>query len=127
MYIERLVLALTVNASGAATVYSTLPVTGRVLQLSYVPDVTTPLDTGADLTITGESSAVAIATLSNIGTSAFSVLPRQATHTVAGAAALYAAAGLPVLEPVYLAGERIKVVVAQGGVSMTGALHVFIG
>lgn len=127
MQIERLILDLTVNASGAATVYSTQPVAGRVLQLRYVPHASTPLDTNADVTITGEESGVAIATLANIGLSAFTVLPRQPTHDVAGVAALYAAAGAPVLEPPYVAGERIKVVVAQGGVSKIGALHLLLG
>jgi hypothetical protein len=127
MFIERLSLTLTVNASGDATVYSDKPVDGRVLQLRYVPDATVPLDIGADLTITGEDTGVAIATLTNIGTSGLTVVPRQATHTTAGAAALYAAAGVAVLEAVYVAGERLKVVVAQGGTSKTGTLHVCIG
>jgi|SRR6185436_20703680 len=126
MFIERHVLTLTVNASGAATVYTSKVVSGPVLQLRYIPDATTPLDTGADLTITGEESGVAIATLSNIGTSAFTKLPRQATHGVTGTALVYASTDA-VAEPVVVAGERIKVVVAQGGVSMTGALHVFVG
>lgn len=125
MHADRQILTLAVNASGAATVYSDR-VTGRVLQLRYVPDATTPLDTGADLTITGEETGVAIATLSNIGLSAFTKVPRQATHGVTGTALVYAGTDA-VAEPVYLAGERIKVVVAQGGVSMTGTLHILIG
>jgi hypothetical protein len=126
MFIERHSLTLTVNASGAATVYSDKAVSGRVLQLRYVPDATTPLDTGADLTITGEDTGVAVATLSNIGTAAFTKVPRQATHGVTGTALVYAGTD-PVAEPVYLAGERLKCVVAQGGVSMTGTLYVLVG
>jgi hypothetical protein len=126
MFAERHILTLAVNASGAATVYSAQPVSGRVLQLRYVPDGSAPLDTGADLTITGEDTGVAIATLTNIGTSAFTKVPRQATHGITGTALVYAGTD-PVAEPVYLAGERIKVVVAQGGVSMTGTLHVVVG
>jgi hypothetical protein len=126
MQIDREILTLAVNASGAATVYSGR-VTGRVLQMQYVPDATTPLDTGADLTITGEDTGVAILAVTNLGTAAVTMAPRQATVTVANAAALYAAGGVAVLEPVYLAGERIKVVVAQGGTSKTGTLHILIG
>ena len=129
MFIEREVLTLTVNASGAATVYSGR-VTGRVLQMRYVPHASTPLDTAADLTITGEDTGVAIATITNVGTAALTWVIRQPTYPVAntaqGTAALYAAT-FGVLEPVYIAGERIKCVVAQGGVSMTGTLHLFIG
>jgi hypothetical protein len=127
MYIERLVLTLTVNASGDATVYSPTILMGRVLQLRYVPDASDALATGADLTITGETTGVAVATLANIGTSAFTRVPRQATHGADGSASLYAVGGEPVEEPVYLAGERLKVVVAEGGVSKTGTLHVLIG
>jgi hypothetical protein len=126
MFIDSITLALTVNASGAATVYSAAAVSGRVLQLRYVPHATTPLDTGADLTITGEDTGVAIATLGNIGTAAFTKVIRQATHGITGVALVYASTD-PVAEPVYLAGERIKCVVAQGGVSMTGNLYVLIG
>lgn len=125
MFIDRQILTLTVDASGAATVYSER-VSGRVLQLRYVPHTTTPLDTNADLTIMGEDTGVAIATLSNIGLSAFTKVPRQPTHGVTGTALVYAATDA-VAEPVYLAGERIKVVVAQGGVSMSGTLHISLG
>lgn len=129
MHIDREIVTLTVNASGALTTY-TGRVTGRVLQLRYVVDATIPLDTGADLTITGEDTGVAIATITNVGTADLTWVIRQPTYPVAntgqGTAALYAAT-FPVLEPAYIAGERIKVVVAQGGTSKTGTLHIFIG
>jgi hypothetical protein len=126
MYVTRYALDLTVNADGAATAYTSEPVTGRVLQLRYVPDGTAPLDTGADLTITGEVTGVAIATLTNIGTSAFTKVPRQATHGVTGTALVYSG-NHDVAEPVYLAGERVKCVVAQGGASKLGTLYVTVG
>ncbi len=125
MFIDRQVLTLSVDASGDATVYSER-VTGRVLQVRYVPHATTPLDTGADLTITGEDTTVAIATLTNIGTSAFTKVPRQPVHGVTGTALVYAGTDA-VAEPPYIAGERIKVVVVQGGVSKVGTLHILIG
>lgn len=126
MFATRYTLDLTVSAGGAATVYTPEPVNGRVLQLRYVPDGTSPLDTGADLTVTGEVTGVAIATLTDIGTSAFTKVPRQATHGVTGTALVYASTDA-VAEPVYLAGERIKVVVAQGGTSKIGTLYVTVG
>lgn len=118
---------LAVNASGAATVYSADAVHGEVRQIRYVPDGSTPLDTGADLTITAEGSGLVIATLTDIGTSAVQWAPRQAVHSVAGAAALYAAAGTAVTDRIGIVGERIKVVVAQGGVSKTGTLYIWVG
>jgi len=126
MYPIRHVIDLTVNSSGAATVYTAQPVAGRVLQMRYVPHATTPLDTGAGLTVTGEETGLAIATLTSIGTSAFTKVPRQATHGVTGTALVYASTDA-VAEPPYVAGERIKVVVASGGTSKSGTLHILVG
>lgn len=127
MFITRYDFTLTVNASGDATVYSATPVTGLIRQIRYVPDGTNPLDTGADLTITAEASGLVVDTLTNIGTAAVQWAPRQATSTVAGAASLYAAAGLAVNDLIAIAGERIKVVVAQGGNALTGTLYIWVG
>jgi len=118
---------LTVNASGAATVLSGQPAQGEIYQIRYVPDGVNPLATGADLTITGAGTGLVIATLTDIGTSATQWAPRQATHTVAGAAALYAAAGVAVNDRIGIFGEQIQVVVAQGGVSKTGTLYIWVG
>jgi hypothetical protein len=125
MHIERHDVTLTTIADGSVTAYTPV-VTGPVLQVRYVPDATAPLDTGADLTITSEVTGVAIATLTDIGTTAFTRLPRQATHSVTGVALVYAAAD-PVAEPVFVAGERIKVVVAQGGNVKIGVLSFWVG
>lgn len=128
MYVERHVLSVTTDGAGAATVYSDKPVTGCVLQVTYVPDGTSPLDTGADLTITGEASGVAVVTKANIGTAAFTLAPRQPTHGAAdGAAALYAAGGAAVNDCVALAAERIKLVIAQGAATKSGVFHVYVG
>jgi hypothetical protein len=126
MFIQREIVALAVSSGGAQTTY-TGRVSGRVLQITYVPDASTPLDTGADFTITGEDTGTPILTITNVGTTAVTMAPRQATVTVANAAALYASGGVAVLDHIYLAGERIKIVVAQGGTSKTGTLYVLIG
>jgi len=125
MYVERHEVAIETSAGGAFTGYTPV-VTGEVVQYSYVPDGTTPLDTGADLDITGEQSGAVIANQDNIGTAAFTKAPRQASHGVAGGAALYAAAGEAVLVPIVVARERLKVVIAQGGNVKKGTLHIFV-
>ena len=119
-------ITLTTDASGNATAYSSVA-HGDIRQMRYVPDGSTPLATGADLTITGEGSGLAITTLTDIGTSAVQWAPRQATHTILGAASLYAAGGTAVTDRIALANERIKVVVAQGGNALTGVLSVWVG
>lgn len=126
-YLQRIGVALPVSAGGAGTFFSADPVMGEIRQISYVPDGSNPLSTGAVLTITGEVSATPLITITGIGTVAVTFAPRQATHTVAGAASLYAAAGTAVADRIALAGERIKVVVSGGGVSMTGQLSILVG
>jgi hypothetical protein len=123
---QREVIDIVTNAAGAFTGY-TQPVDGHIWQMRYIPDATTPLDTGADFTVTLEGTGVAVYSESNIGTSAFTKAPRQATHTTAGVAAVFAAAGEAVLEPVQVSRERIKLVVAQGGASKLGKLHFWVG
>lgn len=128
MHTERVTIAVTTDASGDVTAYSDRPVSGRVLAFRYVPDGTSPLDTGADLTITGNESGMTLFAKSNIGTSAFTAAPRQATHlNTDGSAALFAAAGQAVLDHVVVADELIKVVVAQGGDTKSGTIHLILG
>jgi hypothetical protein len=52
------------------------------------------------------------------------VAPRQAIHDTAGVAGLYAAGGSAVLDKIALANDRVKIVVAQGGVSTSGTFHI---
>lgn len=127
MFIERHDFTLTTDSSGNATVYSTGIATGLIRQIRYVPDGTNPLATGADLTITGETTGLVIDTLTDIGTSATQWAPRQATSSVAGAASLYAAAGTAVNDQIGISQERIKVAVAQGGNVKTGVLYIWVG
>ena len=53
--------------------------------------------------------------------------PRQPTHSTVGVASLYAVGGEPVEDFIYLADDRVKIVVAAGGVSKSGAFHILIG
>jgi hypothetical protein len=126
MFLERHEVAITVDASGNGTGFTPI-VTGHVRAIRYVPDGTAPYATGVDAIITGETSGLAILTLTNIGTGALDWYPRAATVTVANAANLYAAGGTAVVDRIPVAGERIKIALAQGGVSTTGKFHVFIG
>lgn len=125
-YVERHAIAIATDASGNCTAYSPV-VQGLLHQISYVPDGTNPLATGADLTLTEEDSALPLVTKLNIGTAAFSMAPRQPTHAVAdGAALLYAAAGAAVAVPIAVKG-RLKFVIAQGGNTLSGTFYAWIG
>lgn len=122
MWVERQTVTVTVDALGDGTGY-TAPVTGRVLQVRYVK---TDFANGVDFTITAEATGETIWAEENVNASATRA-PRQATHDTAGVAALYAAGGQAVREPIVLANDRVKIGVAQGGVSTSGTFHVLIG
>ena len=122
----RYIVSVTTNGSGDGTGYTDSAVEGDILSVRYVPPGASPLDTGADVTITGADSGTPIITITNLGTSAVSMAPRQATVTVANAAALYAAGGTAVNDRIAISGELIKVVVAQGGATLTGKFHITV-
>jgi hypothetical protein len=122
MHVQRFVVPVTVDASGDATAYSPV-VTGRVLQIHYVK---TDYANGVDFTITSEATGQQLWVQVNQDSAAIKA-PRQPTYDGVGVASLYAAGGEPVEDHIYLANDRVKIVVAAGGVSKTGTFHVVIG
>lgn len=126
MFVERHEVSITVDASGDGTGY-TPTVTGRVIAIRYVPDGSTPYDTGFDAVITCDVTGLAILTITNGGTAALNIYPRAATVSVANAASLYAAGGTAVNDHIPVSAERIKIVLAQAGNATTGKFHVYVG
>ena len=124
-HLTRHVVDVTTNASGDATAYTDVA-DGFVHSIRYVKDGTTPLDNGSDFTITAEQSGAAVLTATNVAASA-TYYPRAATVDTSNAAALYAAGGAAVNDRIPVAGERVKIVVAQGGDTKIGRFHVYVG
>ena len=60
MAITNYLVSVTTNSSGAFTGYTPMPVSGRLEHIRYIPDASTPLDTGAGITVTGETSTIPI-------------------------------------------------------------------
>ena len=118
-YAERHVIPVTTAADGSATAYSPV-VTGKVSQIRYVK---TDFAAGVDFTITSEATGETIWTETNVDASATRA-PRQPTHDTAGAAALYAAAGVAVNDHICLAHDRVKIVIAAGGDTKAGGFHL---
>jgi len=125
MFVTKHTVDITTAADGTASGY-TPPVNGRILQLQYTKDGTTPYDNTVDVTIIAEDSATPILTVSDV-TATTRYVPRQATQSTAGVAALYAAAGTAVNDYVFIAGERVKITLAQGGDTKTGRFIVWVG
>lgn len=110
------------DASGDATVYLTHGVNrqpnGFLVCLKYTPG---SIATGADLTITGESSGIPILTKADAGTSVVFYYPRVPLNAVAdGAVSDNASEFIPIRD------ERIKVVIAQGGNGGEGSIEAIL-
>lgn len=117
MHVQTFSVTVTTDASGDATAYSD-PVNGLLSQVRYVK---TDFAAGVDFTITADATGETLWTESDVNASATRA-PRQATHSTAGAASLYAATGQPVNDMIAVSG-RIKVVVGSGGDTKTGTFH----
>lgn len=122
MYAEQYTVTLTTDGDGAATGYTPV-VTGRILTVRYVK---TDFADGVDVDVTLEATGEVVWDQDNVNASA-TVAPRQATHSTAGAALLYAAGGTAVTDYVVAVQDRVKIVIASGGDTKTGAFHVVVG
>lgn len=121
MTVRRFVVPATTNASGDATVYSP-KLSGLLHSISYVK---TDFDNGVGFTITSETAAENLWVEAAVNAAA-TRYPRAATHSTAGVASLYAAGGTAVQSRIALAGDRVKIVVASGGDTKSGAFHILV-
>jgi hypothetical protein len=121
MAIRRFVVPVTTDGSGDATAYSP-HINGRIVSIAYVK---TDFANGVDFTITAEDTAETIWAESNVDAAAVRH-PRAATASTAGVAALYAAGGTAVNDKIAISADRVKIVVASGGATKTGAFHITI-
>lgn len=122
MFAHRESVTITTDASGDGTGYIPVP-HGRVMSLHYVKS---DFADTVDFAVTAEATGEAIWSQSNVIASA-SKYPRAAVHDVLGAAALLADAGEAIVEPIFLANDRIKIVVAEGGDTKSGTFVAVIG
>lgn len=125
MSIEVARIPVTTDPSGAATAFSSFPIDGEILQIAYTPDAVNPLDTAASIAITGKSSGIVLASHGNLGTSAFNRVYQQPVYGTDATPALYAAAGKPLLAPVVINQELVKLVVSAGGNVKSGTFDIY--
>jgi hypothetical protein len=121
---RRYKVNVTTDGSGNATAYSPR-LAGKIHQIEYVKDGTTPFTNGVDFAITGEATGVNLWTQNDVNASAV-VAPRQPTHSQAGVASLYAASGTAVQAPVAMASDRVKIAISSGGAAKLGAFHILV-
>lgn len=125
MFVQKYEVNITTDADGDGVGYT--PVcNGRVLAVSYIKPSSGGFADGVDFNITTEDSLQEVWDQDDVNASAI-VVPRQATHSTAGVAALYAAGGTAVNDYVFVADERIKITVASGGDGGVGKFIVMVG
>lgn len=121
MSLRRFVVPLTTDASGDVTAY-TPKIYGRLVSIRYVK---TDFDNGITFAVTAETTTETLWSEAAVNASA-TRYPRAATHSTAGAAALYAGGGTAVNDMIGIGGDRIKVVVSAGGNAKSGTLHITV-
>lgn len=119
-YAERHSVTITVDASGDGTGYSPA-VSGRITSIQYVK---TDYANGVDFTVTLEATGEAIMIGTDVNASA-NYYPRVGVTDAAGAAATLDGTRL-LRDCVIAANDRVKIVVASGGVSKTGTFRIVV-
>lgn len=115
------IVAVASDGSGDATVYTRV-VNGLVHAVRWT---NTDLDAGSDWVISGEDSGIIILTQTNIV--AGERYPRSPVHASGdGSASLYAGAGEPVEDRIPIANERIRIVLSNGGATLSGSIEIWI-
>jgi hypothetical protein len=118
MHVQTFAVTVTTASDGTATAY-TDQINGLISQIRYVK---TDFANGVDFTITAEATGETLWAENDVNASATRA-PRQATHSTAGVASLYAAAGQAVNDMIAVSG-RVKIVIASGGDTKTGTFYV---
>ncbi len=133
MYVNKSTVTATCNAGGNATAYTPEVVNGRILSIEYNVDGSNPYleptspTNGFDFTITTEVTTQNLWIETGI-TGAKTVAPRQSVNDTVGAATYYNdASDEPVVDFIYVADERVKIVVANGGNATTGSFTILWG
>lgn len=121
MAIRKFTVTAVTDGTGAATTYSPY-LSGYIESVQYVK---TDYANGVDFTITAEATGEGIWTESDVNAAVIKH-PRAATHTTAGVAALYAGSGTAVNDRIALGRDRVKIVIAQGGDTKTGAFVITV-
>lgn len=124
-YARRFAVTVTTDASGDADVDSPDLYGGELVDIHYIPDATTPLAGTANLTVTvtnADGFSRPVVTKSAIGTSAFTLAPRQPVHAVADGSAITGAQDRIALGEV----DKLNFVIDTGGNATTGVFYVTI-
>lgn len=121
MGLRKHTVAAVSAGDGTGTFYSPY-ISGYIESIQYVK---TDYTDGVDFTITSEATLDTIWTELNVNAAVIKY-PRAATHSTAGVAALYVAAGTAVNDRIALGRDRVKIVLAAAGATKTGAFVITV-
>lgn len=116
--IQKYSVSFTTTSLGAALVYAGLKVRGKIVAMRYNRG---DMDTGAVLTIIGETTGLPIYAKTAMGTADLSLFPRVACVKAADGAASTISEACPIV-----VDERISVTVASGGDAKSGSIDFFV-
>jgi hypothetical protein len=115
------VLQANVLTDGSGDFTITLPCGGgEVMQVRYVVDGSSPLATGADLTITETTTGVNVLTMANIGVSSFTRSPREFVANPADGVVSSTNVDRIAVH------RSLTFTIAQGGAAAVGTFYVYI-
>ena len=115
-YPDRETLALTTATSGDVTAFTSV-FHGHIDAIIYTKATGTPMASTTDITVTTEDSGLTIWAGANLNAT-------TVVYPVNAAVLTDNSASTKTERPIPVAGERVKVVVAQGGDTKTGTVQV---
>lgn len=126
-YAKRVSVTIVTAADGSATGYIGTDdrLTGKLIYIGYTKAGSANYIDGVDLVATVEDTTQAVWTGTDVNAST-RIYPRHPVSDYLGAASLYAAGGEPVEDHIYLANDRIKIVLASGGDTKTGTFYALV-
>lgn len=122
-YAESHDVTVVTASNGTGTGYTPV-VTGKILGVIYTKASSDAYAVGVDFDITAEDSGLIIWDEDSVDSSK-TVSPRQATHDVNGVE--QSTAGDVNLDFIYLAQDRVKIEIVNGGDTKTGSFKVIVG
>lgn len=115
-------IPITTAADGSAT-KTVGKIIGRILQIHYDGGFAN----SANISIVTATNGQNVWVETGIANSAAVRAPRQPIHAQDGTALLYASAGEPISDFIYVDNEDLTITIASGGNAQTGTLTIITG
>jgi len=119
----RVSVPITTDSSGDFT-KTTEKLTGRLVQLRYVPAASNALDANWDLDVVGETTETVLLDIDNLAATAIQRAIGQILYDETGTVTTWDGTNEFYVPGILVVNEGITVTVAQGGNVQSGTLHL---